>query len=95
MSVWDGNSRELWLFAKALVSGRELTILILCQFWLVNRTGLPLVFRQAGSGTESAGQGQEHEMARSMVPFLFSFSNPDLQKRHCKESLFDTVLVKV
>jgi len=50
----------------------------LCQlsisapYWLINRTGLPLLFKQDG-GSLAAGQMPEHEIARSVVPLLFSF----------------------
>lgn len=47
-------------------------------YWVVNRTGLPLVFRtEAGGGGEAAGQGSEHEVARGVAPLLFSFAEPD------------------
>lgn len=38
---------------------------------------MPLVFRQSGSSTESAGQFDEHEQARMVAPLLFSFSDQD------------------
>ena len=53
----------------------QLTIAV--PFWLVNKSGLPLVFRQDGSGSEAAGQFDEHERARSITPLLFSFSDHD------------------
>lgn len=46
-------------------------------FWLVNKTGLPLVFRQEGVATETAGQYEEHEVARMVAPLLFSFIDQD------------------
>lgn len=41
-----------------------------------NLTGLPLLFRQYNCD-ESAGQLEEHEMARSNQPLLFSFNETD------------------
>lgn len=46
-------------------------------YWLVNRTGLPLVFRAEGSAAEAAGQFEEHELARMVQPLLFSFAEAD------------------
>lgn len=52
-------------------------ISISAPYWLVNRTGLPLVIRQEGVATESAGQFSEHEQARLVSPLMFSFTDPD------------------
>ena len=50
---------------------------IAAPFWLVNKSGLPVVFRQDSSDSEAAGQFDEHERARSITPLLFSFSDHD------------------
>ena len=47
------------------------------SFWLVNDTGMPLIFKQEGCSAEMAGQFGEHEMARSLTPLLFSFDDRD------------------
>ncbi|XP_041352246.1 vacuolar protein sorting-associated protein 13D-like isoform X2 [Gigantopelta aegis] len=57
--------------------GGSLKLSVLCPYWLVNKAGVPLVFRQDGAPTEAAGQGEEHEMARSVSPLLFSFSDKE------------------
>lgn len=49
---------------------------ISAAYWLVNRTGLPLVFRAEGGG-EAAGQFAEHELARMVAPLPFSFADGD------------------
>jgi vacuolar protein sorting-associated protein 13D len=61
------------------VSGSTSAIIIniYAPFWFVNRTGLPLIVKQDGTSYESAGQQPEHEIARSISPLLFSFSEPD------------------
>lgn len=43
----------------------------------MNRTGVPIVFRQEGVPTETAGQFEEHEIARMVAPLLFSFADSD------------------
>lgn len=50
---------------------------ILAPYWIINKTGLPLVFKQSGTASESAGQFDEHEQARMITPMLFSFSDHD------------------
>lgn len=35
------------------------------------------MFRQEGVATETAGQYEEHELARMVAPLLFSFSDQD------------------
>lgn len=43
----------------------------------MNKTALPLVFRQEGVTSETAGQYEEHEVARMVAPLLFSFADQD------------------
>lgn len=50
---------------------------ISAPYWLVNRTGLPLVFRAEGGSGEAAGQFAEHEVARMVAPLLFSFAEAE------------------
>jgi len=48
---------------------------------MINHTGLPLIFKQHGAKSAAAGQFDEHEIARSVTPLLFSFSdreNPEV-----------------
>lgn len=47
------------------------------SYWIINKTGLPLVFRQDGVSAETAGQFEEHEVARMVAPLLFSFADQD------------------
>lgn len=42
-------------------------------FWLVNKSGIPLVFKREEDDQEAAGQFEEHERARSLAPLPFSF----------------------
>uniref|UniRef100_A0A182Q6S0 UBA domain-containing protein n=1 Tax=Anopheles farauti TaxID=69004 RepID=A0A182Q6S0_9DIPT len=73
----DLDGRMLRLAATVLVvRGRGVQISIGAPYWLVNRTGLPLVFRQDDLDTECAGQFGENEEARMITPFMFAFSDP-------------------
>lgn len=74
------DSRDRLLFINARISTRfgcSYQVSLLAHYWLVNRSGLPLVFRQEGSGQEAAGQFVEHETARSVSPLMFSFAGGD------------------
>lgn len=57
--------------------GSAVQINITAPYWIINKTGLPLVFRQEGVGIEAAGQFEEHEKARMIAPLLFSFSDEE------------------
>ena len=55
--------------------------MISVKYWMINHTGLPLVFKQDGVKYTSAGQLEENEIARSVAPLMFSYSereHPDL-----------------
>ncbi|KAL3268817.1 hypothetical protein HHI36_007913 [Cryptolaemus montrouzieri] len=74
----DELERKLYL--QAVISCNKeakIKIVISAPYWIINRTGLPLVFRQAGTSSLTAGQFEEHEFARLLLPLLFSFSDHD------------------
>lgn len=75
----DSLSRRLTLHVSTLRRGDSaaLRITILSPFWILNRTGLPLIFRQEGVTFDAAGQYQEHEVARMVAPLLFSWTDTD------------------
>ena len=50
-------------------------VTISAKYWMINHTGLPLVFKQVGTKTSASGQFDEHELARSVAPLMFSFSD--------------------
>ncbi len=51
-------------------------------FWLLNRTGLPLLFRQEGVSHEAAGQQVEHEKASTTTPLLFAYSEGEFVEKY-------------
>uniref|UniRef100_A0A2M4A0B1 Putative vacuolar protein n=1 Tax=Anopheles triannulatus TaxID=58253 RepID=A0A2M4A0B1_9DIPT len=75
--LFDVCKRMLKLSATIVtLRGRGVQVSIGAPYWLVNRTGLPLVFRQDDLDTECAGQFSENEQARMISPFMFAFSDP-------------------
>ncbi|XP_055378948.1 intermembrane lipid transfer protein Vps13D [Condylostylus longicornis] len=78
LRLMDLNNRDLHLSASIYANkGNGIEIFISAPFWLVNKTGLPLVFRQEGAGHAASGQFEEHEKARVVSPLMFSFSDTD------------------
>lgn len=81
IDMYDSKGRLLMLHAQVtIVSGSQqpcnaMTITVYAPYWIVNRSGLPLVFSQEDCSVEAAGQSEEHERARSISPLLFSFAD--------------------
>ncbi|KYN30792.1 Vacuolar protein sorting-associated protein 13D [Trachymyrmex septentrionalis] len=81
LKLLDSSSRMLYLQATVAVEkGAAMQINITAPYWIINKTGLPLVFRQEGVGIEAAGQFEEHERARMVAPLLFSFSDEEASR---------------
>ncbi|XP_076064677.1 vacuolar protein sorting 13D isoform X4 [Oratosquilla oratoria] len=78
VKLCDNQNRPLYVFIKGKPQcGGALKILVFAHYWLINKTGLPLIFKQEGVNNEAAGQDEEHEMARCAAPLLFSFTDRD------------------
>lgn len=67
-----------------------LQVFISCQYWLINNTGLPLIFKQDGATQEAAGQFEENELARNLQPLLFSYTEPELPEK-CVLDFYNTI----
>ncbi|KAF6021741.1 hypothetical protein EB796_019945 [Bugula neritina] len=80
--VYDASDRLLLLEARITRQAvGSVKVVISVKYWMINHTGLPLVFKQVGAKSTSSGQFEENEIARSMAPLMFSFSEneqPDL-----------------
>ncbi|XP_067382192.1 intermembrane lipid transfer protein VPS13D isoform X3 [Channa argus] len=78
MRLYDTNKRLLCLTIRIILRAQgALKILISAPYWLVNKTGLPLIFRQDNGKTDAAGQFEEHELARSLSPLLFCYTDKE------------------
>ncbi|XP_027026540.2 vacuolar protein sorting-associated protein 13D isoform X1 [Tachysurus fulvidraco] len=78
MRLYDANKRLLCLTIRIILRAEgALKILISAPYWLLNKTGLPLIFRQDNSRTDAAGQFEEHELARSLSPLLFCYADKE------------------
>lgn len=75
LRIYDANNRLLELNVHIVADlGGSLKLTVGAPYWLVNRTGLPLIFKQDGANL-SAGQFEEHEVARSVTPLLFCYAD--------------------
>ncbi|EDL29728.1 mCG140286, isoform CRA_b [Mus musculus] len=78
MRLYDVNRRQLNLTIRiACRAEGSLKIFISAPYWLINKTGLPLIFRQDNAKTDAAGQFEEHELARSLSPLLFCYADKE------------------
>ncbi|XP_047493790.1 vacuolar protein sorting-associated protein 13D-like isoform X6 [Penaeus chinensis] len=74
----DSLKRILYIHLKVKPQfGGALKVVIYAGYWLINKTGLPLVFKQEGVSADAAGQDMEHEVARCAAPLMFSFTDRD------------------
>uniref|UniRef100_A0A1A7YHK4 Vacuolar protein sorting 13D n=1 Tax=Iconisemion striatum TaxID=60296 RepID=A0A1A7YHK4_9TELE len=78
MRLYDNNKRLLCLTIRIILRAQgALKILISAPYWLINKTGLPVIFRQDNGRADAAGQFEEHELARSLSPLLFSYTDKE------------------
>ncbi|XP_071883052.1 intermembrane lipid transfer protein VPS13D isoform X4 [Anas platyrhynchos] len=78
MRLYDVNKRLLNLTIRIVcLAEGSLKIFISAPYWLINKTGLPLIFRQDNAKTDAAGQFEEHELARSLSPLLFCYADKE------------------
>uniref|UniRef100_A0A1I7RJH2 Ricin B-type lectin domain-containing protein n=1 Tax=Bursaphelenchus xylophilus TaxID=6326 RepID=A0A1I7RJH2_BURXY len=76
--LFDQNQRELHVYASvSIIRGGAIHISLWVPFWIVNRSGIPLVIKQEAADQEAAGQMSDHESAKDRNPMMFSFSDPD------------------
>lgn len=78
LKLIDAKNRDLHLRIKIQAEeGKGMEIYISAPVWIVNKTGLPLIYKQEGANKIAAGQFNEHETARQIAPLMFSFSDQE------------------
>lgn len=50
-------------------------------YWIVNKSGIPLIIKQEATNGIAAGQMEEHERAKDRNPLMFSFADDDCPKQ--------------
>lgn len=83
LEMFDKKNRSLYLSAKIILAsqGEEpaMQVIIYSPFWFINKTKLPLIFKQEGAASEAAGQFREHEESPSSI-LLFSFYDMEVEQ---------------
>ncbi|XP_030843346.1 vacuolar protein sorting-associated protein 13D-like [Strongylocentrotus purpuratus] len=74
------------------VAGRALKVSVSAPYWLINKSGLPLVFREEGADFDAAGQYDEHERARSVAPLMLSYREPGKADNMCVMRLGQSII---
>ncbi|KAH8368682.1 hypothetical protein KR084_004755 [Drosophila pseudotakahashii] len=78
LKLFDNKKRELHLRVSIQsVQGKGMELYISAPVWIINKTGLPLIYKQEGTNNTAAGQFEEHETARQVAPLMFSFSDQE------------------
>ena len=86
--IRDDDNRPLQLTIALTIEkcpARKVTIM--AQYWMINKSNLPLIFREENSESEAAGQFGEHETARCLLPLPFSFIQSDPSDAQCQVRL--------
>ncbi|KAF8360520.1 hypothetical protein PRIPAC_87443 [Pristionchus pacificus] len=69
-----GRTSSFFITAKREMGG-SISISLWSPFWVLNKTGIPLIIKQDASECEWAGQGEEHEKANDKHPLLFDLAD--------------------
>ncbi|CAF1027739.1 unnamed protein product [Adineta ricciae] len=76
ISFYDRNQRELFVDVNIVCMIEfRVKLFISVPYILINRSGIPLIFKDSNSKMETAGQTAEDELTLNREPLLFSFDN--------------------
>lgn len=64
-------------FSRVLKKGQNFSFFPAVSSCHVPPSGLPLIFRQDNSKSDASGQFEEHELARSLSPLLFCYTDKE------------------
>lgn len=72
----DHEKRTLDVYARLVLhNGDALYMTFFVMFWVVNRTGLPLVLKKTSGNDDACGQGSNHESSPVLSPLMLSDSS--------------------
>ncbi|CEF67616.1 Vacuolar protein sorting-associated protein 13D [Strongyloides ratti] len=84
ISMEDEQGRQLDIYANIfLAKSGSIVIVIWVTYWVVNKSGIPLIVKKRGSSSDVAGQLPEHEYAKDKNPLILSFKD-DEEIKKCK-----------
>ncbi|CAD6197787.1 unnamed protein product [Caenorhabditis auriculariae] len=77
----DSKHRPLDMYAHVRLGiGHSIFVAFWVPYWIVNKSGLPLVVQQDASRVDAAGQMPEHERAKDKNPLMFSLADENCPK---------------
>ncbi|VDM60896.1 unnamed protein product [Angiostrongylus costaricensis] len=78
----DSLGRPLDMYGNVrLEIGGCISISLWVPYWIVNKSGIPLILKQEATDSDAAGQMAEHERAKDKHPLMFSFADDGCPKQ--------------
>uniref|UniRef100_A0A915Q7J7 Vacuolar protein sorting-associated protein 13 VPS13 adaptor binding domain-containing protein n=1 Tax=Setaria digitata TaxID=48799 RepID=A0A915Q7J7_9BILA len=78
----DSKKRYLDMYCSLSIGSSGAVFLTLwVPYWIVNKSGIPLIIKQEATVGVAAGQMEEHESAKDRNPLMFSFANDNCPKQ--------------
>ncbi|TKR63468.1 hypothetical protein L596_027295 [Steinernema carpocapsae] len=84
MKMKDTHGRSLDVYGSLSIGkGGSLDLSLWVPYWIVNKSGIPLIMRQESSSCDAAGQFEEHERAKDRAPLMFSLADDRKSGKTC------------
>uniref|UniRef100_A0A0N5BT94 Ricin B-type lectin domain-containing protein n=1 Tax=Strongyloides papillosus TaxID=174720 RepID=A0A0N5BT94_STREA len=84
ITMVDEEKRKMIIYADISLSRNGSIIIVLwVTYWIVNKSGIPLIIRKNESFEDIAGQLLEHEQGNDKIPLMVSFNNDDEEVKRC------------
>uniref|UniRef100_A0A1I8EVF2 Ricin B-type lectin domain-containing protein n=1 Tax=Wuchereria bancrofti TaxID=6293 RepID=A0A1I8EVF2_WUCBA len=78
----DSKKRYLDMYCSLSIGSSGSVLLALwVPYWIVNKSGIPLIIKQEATNGIAAGQMEEHESAKDRNPLMFSFANDNCPRQ--------------
>ncbi|KHN80922.1 Vacuolar protein sorting-associated protein 13D [Toxocara canis] len=88
----DTAGRLLDMYGSVGVGrGGAISLSFWVPYWIVNKSGIPLIIKQEAAEDIAAGQFEEHERAKDRHPLMFSFADDNCPK----QSVFSVSFVPI
>ncbi|VDN01283.1 unnamed protein product [Thelazia callipaeda] len=82
LRMQDSKKRCLDMYCSLNIGcGGTVLLALWVPYWIVNKSGVPLIIKQEATTGVAAGQMEEHEKAKDRNPLMFSFANENCPKQ--------------
>ncbi|NP_001348705.1 Ricin B-type lectin domain-containing protein [Caenorhabditis elegans] len=79
MADSKGHLLDMYCHVRLGVA-QAISVSLWVPYWIVNKSGIPLIIQQEAVKWEAAGQMEEHEKAKDRHPLMFSFADENCPK---------------